>query len=225
MKHKESTEQSGIEQGNNIERVLPSELVQYINPVTKNDFLKRYAEGQLMQYEQKGKQSLGQGSIVLCLDQSGSMRRLETKSKGFALALMAIAKKQRRNFAYIPFDSRVGNVMQFSKGRIKPNEMLKIAREFMDGGTDFKDPLQESLKIIKKDKFKDADIVFVTDGQDVLSDEFINTFNETKEKEKFNVLSLVIGNSSDVETTSKFSERVIQITDFDDEGAFEAFEI
>jgi|SRR5690625_495689 len=223
-KHKESTEQSGIEQGNNIEKVLPSELVQYINPKTKNDFLKRYAEGQLMQYEQKGRESLGEGSIVVCLDQSGSMEDLENQSKGFTLALMAIAKKQKRNFAYIPFDSHVGKVRQFPKGRIKPNEMVEVAREFLSGGTNFEHPLNSALKIIRRDTFKDADVVFVTDGHAGISGTFLNVFNETKEKEKFNVLSLAIGNGN-TSSLERFSDKVITINNFDDEGTFQAFEI
>src|SRR5699024_777293 len=212
-KHKESTEQSGVEQGNNIERVLPSELVQYTNPKTKNDFLKRYAEGQLMQYEQKGKESLGEYSIILCLDQSGSMDNLEQQSKGFALALMSIAKKQKRNFAYIPFDSQVGEVMQFPKGRVSPNAMLKMAREFLSGGTEFEPPLRESLKVISKDNFKDADIVFVTDGQASISPRFLEMLNERKEKDKFNILSLAIGRGN-TQTLEMFSDKVVKINNF-----------
>lgn len=225
MKHKESTEQSGVEIGNDLERTLPNELLLLSDERTRNDFLRRYAEGQLMQYEQKGRESLGEGSIVVCLDQSGSMNELELQSKGFTLALMAIAKRQRRNFAYIPFDYEVGEIMQFPKGRINSNEMVKIAREFMAGGTNFENPLYEGLKIIQKDRFKDADIIFITDGEASISRAFLERFNSEKEDLKFNVLSLAIGRGVRMGALESFSDKVINISDFDDEGSFEAFEI
>lgn len=105
-KHSDSMERSGVTLGNDIERLLPMELGLYTHPITKNDFLRRFVEGQTMQYEQKGHEVLGKGPIVLCLDQSGSMHKLDTQSKGFTLALMSIARKQRRNFCLILFSTR-----------------------------------------------------------------------------------------------------------------------
>lgn len=224
MKYKQSTEQSGVEVGNDLERLLPSELLQYANPKTKKEFLRRFLEKETLQYEQKGKQTLGQGSIILCLDQSGSMNTLETQSKGFALALMSIAKKQKRNFAYIPFSNRVGEVKEFSKGKIKAKEMIALAINFLNGGTNFTKPLRKSLDIIKKDKFKDGDIIFVTDGEAPVSNSFLDDFLEIKAKERFHVLSLLIG-SKETSVVKRFSDRVILISDFNDEGSFEAFEI
>ncbi|MFA8439192.1 hypothetical protein [Pueribacillus sp. YX66] len=225
MKHKDSTEQSGVEQGNDLARVLPSGLVQYTNPATKNDFLKRFAEGQLMQYEQKGKESLGQGSIILCLDQSGSMKDLDNQAKAFAIALMAIAKRQKRNFVYIPFNWNVGNVRTFPKGKITPSEIVEIAREFMGGGTVFTDPLKTALNYIKMDRYKDADVIFVTDGEAGIGEAFLERLNVEKEKLKFNVLSLAIGSMAQVNTLELFSDRVVKIKTFDEDGAFEAFEV
>ncbi len=80
--------------GNDIERLLPMELGLYTHPITKNDFLRRFVEGQTMMYEQKGQEVLGKGPIILCLDQSGSMHKLDTQSKRFTLALISIGRKQ-----------------------------------------------------------------------------------------------------------------------------------
>ena len=67
-KHSDSMERSGVTLGNDIGRLLPMELGLYAHPITKNDFLRRFVEGQTMQYEQKGHEVLGKGPIVLCLD-------------------------------------------------------------------------------------------------------------------------------------------------------------
>lgn len=225
MKYKNVTEQSGVETGDNLERILPSELALYKNPSTKKEFLRKYAEKETLQYEQKGKESLGRGSIILCLDQSGSMINMEEESKGFALALLSIAKKQKRNFAYIPFSGYVGKVDEFPKGKIKPDEMVRLAVEFRGGGTSFQPPLHSALEIIKKDRFKDADIVFITDGNSSVSDEFISSFNEKKEKNKFQVLSLLIGNGTRGQTVRLFSDQVIRVNNLNEEGSFDVFEI
>lgn len=225
MKYKHSTEQSGVETGDDLERLLPSELIHYVNPKTKKEFLRRFSEKETLQFEQKGKESLGQGSIILCLDQSGSMRNLETQSKGFTLALMAIAKKQKRNFAYIPFSHETGHVRQFQKGKIKPNEIIEIAKGFLSGGTNFQEPLKQALNIIKKDKFKDADIIFITDGEASLSNTFIQKYNDIKKEKNFHLLSLIIGRQGNIRHIEQVSDRVVKIKNLNDEGSFEAFEI
>lgn len=223
-KHKNSVERSGVEMGDDLERLLPSELIQYINPKTKREFLRRLAEKETLQYEKKGKEKLGKGSIILCLDQSGSMEKLETQSKGFALAIMAIARKQKRDFVYIPFSHEVNKIREFEKGKIQPREMIEIAEEFLNGGTDFEQPLKKAINFIAKDKFKNGDVIFITDGESKVSDAFLTKFNEIKKAKKFNVLSLIIGGEY-FDTVKKFSDKTIRIKNFNDEGSFKAFEI
>ena len=111
-------ERSGVTIGNDIERLLPMELGLYMHPTTKNDFLRRFVEDQTMRYEQKGQEVVGKGPIILCLDQSGSMRNLDTQSKGFTLALTSIARRQRRDFCLIVFSTRT-QVIKYEKGKIK----------------------------------------------------------------------------------------------------------
>ncbi len=221
-KHDESIERSGVTLGNEIDRILPMELAMYSNSATKNDFLRRFAEGEVMQYEQKGKEQLGKGPIVLCLDQSGSMDHLDTQSKGFALALMSIARKQRRDFALILFSNKIKTHL-YERGRISTKDMVKIAQTFLNGGTNFERPLKESLEVINKSRFKNADVIFVTDGEDNVRGPFLERFDEKKKEKKFNVLSLVIGERD--RTVKQFSDKVIRIKSFNDKGSFEAFEI
>ena len=70
-KYNEAMERSGVTLGNDIERLLPMELGLYTHPTTKNDFLRRFVEGQTMMYEQKGQEVLGKGPIILCLGSVG----------------------------------------------------------------------------------------------------------------------------------------------------------
>lgn len=92
------------------------ELAQYASRFTKTDFLRRFAEGETLQYEQKGKEALGKGPIILCLDQFGSMSGLDTQFKGFALAQMSVALT-KRDFALILFSNQARTI-EYPKGKI-----------------------------------------------------------------------------------------------------------
>ncbi|MEK5069919.1 vWA domain-containing protein [Sporosarcina sp. FSL K6-1508] len=221
-KHSESMERRGVTLGNDIERLLPMEFGLYTHSITKNDFLRRFVEGQTMQYEQKGREVLERGPIVFCLDQSGSMNKLDTQSKGFILALMSIARKQRRDFCLVLFSTRT-QIYKYEKGKIKGSDMVSLARTFLGGGTNFALPLDEAMNIINESRFKQADLVFVTDGEDQVRDSFLEAFNIKKQEKDFNVLSLVIGCNTNF--VAQFSDKVVQVKDFNDEGSFTAFEI
>jgi uncharacterized protein with von Willebrand factor type A (vWA) domain len=221
-KQSEPVSRRSVTIGNSIENLLPVELCFYTHPITKMDFLRRFAECETMQFEQKGLVDLKKGPIVLCLDQSDSMRSLETQSKGFTLALMSIAKKQRRDLCLVLFSSRI-QVYTYEKGKIAASEITRLARTFLGGGTNFMLALDQAAHQINESRFKQADLVFVTDGEDQVTDSFLEAFNKNKREKAFNVLSLVIGcNRSSVE---QFTDRLIEVIDFDNDGSFTAFEV
>jgi len=220
--YKESMGRRSVTLGNDIEKLLPMEFALYMHALTKNDFLRRFVEGETMQYEQQGREVLTKGPIVLCLDQSGSMYKFDTQSKGFILTLMSIARKQRRDFCLILFSTRT-QIRKYEKGKFKGSEMVNLARTFLGGGTNFELPLDQAMNVINESRFKQADLVFVTDGEDTLNDPFLLAFNKNKKEKDFNVLSLVLGSS--IHIVEQFSDRVVQVYDFNDAGSFTAFEI
>ncbi|TMN20818.1 vWA domain-containing protein [Lentibacillus cibarius] len=220
--YKNSTSRNGVTLGNNPEQLLPSELALYRHEGTKAEFLRRFAKRKIRQHDTKGKKALGKGPIVLCLDQSGSMKNLDNQAKGFALALMSIAKKQKRDFAFIPFSSHAERYI-YKKGNMSSQDMVRLCQHFLGGGTNFEGALQEAEEAMQESILKDADIIFVTDGEDNLSDSFRQKFQEHKKKKRFNVISLLVGSKSD--TVKLFSDKVVEIQDFTDEGSFSAFEL
>ncbi|MFC5602226.1 VWA domain-containing protein [Sporosarcina koreensis] len=217
-----SPARKGVTFGNDIENLLPVELCYYTHPVMKTDFLRRFSEMQTMQFERGGPEVLKKGPIVLCLDQSDSMSGLDSQSKGFALALMSIARKQRRDLCLIVFSSRI-QTFKYVKGKICVLEMMKLAQTFLRGGTNFESALTEALSVISESRFKQADVVFITDGEDHLTTSFLASFHKKKREKAFNVLSLVIGCNRN--TVAQFSDRVITVEEFDDEGSYTAFEL
>lgn len=191
-----SHSKQGLTLGNEIANLVPNELLMFSQAGTKLDFLRRFSEQQLLQFENKGKQPEGKGAIICCLDQSGSMQDLDEQSKGFVLALAMIAKKQRREFAFIPFDDGVGKTRIFEKGKISSADIVSMAGEFMGGGTNFVKPLNTALDILKMSKFKKADIVFITDGSCNVPETFQKMFAEIKKQKEFQMLSVIIGSSN-----------------------------
>lgn len=218
----EAMERRGVTLGNDLERLLPAELGLYTHPTAKKEFLRRFAEGETMQFDQKKRNDMGKGPIVFCLDQSDSMRRLENQSKGFVLALLSIAKKQRRNLCVVLFSTET-LLFEYNKGNMTAAELDRLVQTYLGGGTDFSTALQEALQVINQSKFRQADLLFVTDGEDQVCDSFLEEFHERKREKQFQVLSLVIGDET--AATETFSDRVLHVTDFDDAGSFTAFEL
>lgn len=62
-----------INQGGNLERILPSEMLRFLDPLTEDKAMVDLIEGRMLQYEIRGKQKKGKGPIVICIDSSGSM--------------------------------------------------------------------------------------------------------------------------------------------------------
>lgn len=200
-----------ITTGNHIERVLPSEKVRLCNSITKKDFMRRYNQKELLEYKMESYKNKGRGPIIACLDMSGSMngeRALWAKS--VALSLLEIARKQRREFAVIPYDSDVRGTFISPKNKFNPQIILDIGEQSTGGGTDFEEPLEESLKLINGSKFNKADIVFITDGDASVSSRFKDKFKKIKKRKEFQVISIKISNYQSRGLT-EFSDRIVEI--------------
>ena len=227
-----------VETGNDLSRVLPSELVLLKNPKTKLLFYKKFVEGQLLQYKLEGFEKAGKGPIVVCIDNSGSMDTYfgsgftktqltrEVWAKAVALGLLTIAKHQKRSFAVVHFGSRSEcQVFYFPKGKVNIDDLLDWLRFFYNGGTDFERPLSEAIKIIQQEPdFHKADIIFITDGECQVSDSFLQDYHSLKRKLQFQTLSLLIGYESS--SLKQFSDKVFSLyTEDDTEALTEIFSI
>lgn len=183
-----------IEIGNKIESVLPSEKMKLIHPTLKKDFYRRFNQKELLQYEKEATRNKAKGPIVCCVDTSGSMSgNEEVWSKAVAVAMLEMAQKQKRDFCVILYAHKVDRVFFFERERFNPMDVVEMAERFSSGGTDFEAPLQQALDIIQTSKYKKADIVFITDGDCGMSDEFLRKFNRIKEDKEFFCQGILIG--------------------------------
>lgn len=130
-----AVEISSVTVGKNIEDTLPSERMMLSNETTKSDFYNRYSEGRLMTYSKESNKSKNKGPIILCCDESGSMDGdRETWSKAFTMGVLEIAQIQKRDFAFIAYDSHANDPIILKKGEVSPNKVITICEEFLDGG-------------------------------------------------------------------------------------------
>ena len=191
------TEIVNVTLGNDLANLLPSELMLLADPATEDEFIQRFAEKRLMQYDLRGVEREGQGPIVVCIDESGSTAgTVEMWEKGIALSLFAIARREKRAFAVIHFgNANEITVRKWAKAKdATPAELVEMAQHFFNGGTDFERPLREAVQVMDDAAFKKGDIVFITDGEAQISDEFLHgEFIRVKREKDFDVISVVIG--------------------------------
>ena len=200
--------------GNDIDHVMPSELVKLNHPVLRKDFMRRYNEKQLLQYALREKEQKGRGNFVVCLDISGSMSgEKEIWGKAVSLAALEVAVREKRDYTLITFSEIVKQIREYDrKNQPTLTDIVGIAEESWGGGTEFVEPLSKAGEVIKGNKMTKADILFITDGEAEINDEIVQNFNKFKEETKTKVISVQIGDAS-TRTLQKFSDKVIAVGD------------
>ena len=196
----------GIETGDDLGRLIPSELASLGVPATRAVFAARYAEGRLFVYEQRGHVETGQGAIIACIDCSGSMSRKlaggvsgEAWAKACALAMLDQARASRRDFAGILFSSATQvKVFRFPASEpVRTGDVLDFAELFWNGGTNFEAPLAVAAGLLEAEYNADGrmrgDIALITDGVCGVTEEWMRAWNERKAVLGFRVFGIAVG--------------------------------
>jgi uncharacterized protein with von Willebrand factor type A (vWA) domain len=189
-------EMVSVAMGDDLARILPAELVLLALEATRYEFYRRRLEAGLLQYALEWREPVGRGSLVVCIDSSGSMAgQKDVKAKAVALGLLEIAMVQRRGFAAIFFGSRNDpmRTVRIPAGcRECAAEVLELATYFLGGGTDFELPLQAATQILEEEEWRRGDVVFITDGICEVSQSFLEKYRETKARKGFSTFSVLI---------------------------------
>lgn len=167
-------------------------------PETLPLFLRKYQRRQIKQYRRREPIYKGAGAMICCLDESGSTAgECAAWGKAVALTLLDIAESEGRKFALIHF-SGPG---RFQTDRFLPKQTtvedkLRAAETFLDGGTNFCTPMNEALWLMREEGFDNADIVFITDGECVLSQGFISKLQREQAKQRFTITGILLDQES-----------------------------
>jgi uncharacterized protein with von Willebrand factor type A (vWA) domain len=204
----------GVTLGDDLSRVIPSELAVLGVPELRAVFAARYAAGELMLYDSRGEQGTGKGAVIACVDTSHSMYAegpggvtREAWSKACALALLDQARHAGRDFVGILFSAADKlQVFRFPGDRPAPvSDVLDFAETFLGGGTDFQRPLGTAAKILEEE-FDSAsrargDIVLITDDACEVSENWTRLWNEIKRRLDFRLFGIAIA-TADTATAS-----------------------
>ena len=116
----------------------------------------------------------------------------------------------------VHFADSVDRVDKFN-GNCDSADIMDAVSYFINGGTDYERPLNTACDAIREDKdFKQADIVFITDGCCQVTDGWLEQFLIAKKKWQFSVISVVIQDDSSV--CKKFSDKVVEINSISEDG-------
>jgi uncharacterized protein with von Willebrand factor type A (vWA) domain len=216
--------------GNDLEHILPTELGALSHPLRNLDFKRRYTEGQLLQYDLQGKEKVGRGPMVANVDVSGSMTdRMSDGSTrldwavSIALALVDTATRQKRKSRITFFNGNIVNTVEFLPGERNVEKMLQVATSGASGGTNFKYPLEDSVRTIEQVGYRQADVVFITDGECEIDESFERKFKEKKAALGFQVWSIIVGGDSGA-SLERWSDKVWSSREFTEDVAGEVFQ-
>ncbi|MZE67533.1 VWA domain-containing protein, partial [Streptomyces sp. SID5789] len=196
----------GVTLGDDLSRVIPSELAHLGLTELRAVFAARYAAGELMLYDSQGEQATGRGAVIACVDTSHSMYEAgpggitrEAWAKACALALLDQARRAGRDFVGILF-SAADRLQVFRFPADEPADLgrtLDFAETFLGGGTSYQRPLSAAGELLREE-FDDAarrrgDIVMLTDDDCGVTEEWMRDWNETKRLLGFRVFGVAIG--------------------------------
>lgn len=153
-----------IEQGGEVARLLPSEMIKLLRPRMKMAVMRDIAEKKALQYAVHGTEKQGRGPLVFCVDKSQSMEGdKDIWATAIGLALLEMANRQRRTFILLGFDHNVFQKVVVRAGNPLPKEQLMVAPR---GGTNIFKVLDLAVYAVETSKLmKRADIILITDGE------------------------------------------------------------
>jgi uncharacterized protein with von Willebrand factor type A (vWA) domain len=196
------------------------------NPATKLYFAQKFAESKLLSYsyinqqktyrqektteevEASIKEKEPKGPVIICVDTSGSMHGTpERVAKTITYALAKKCLEDDRKCFLISFSTgiEVQDLSTIEKGN-GLTELVNFLRKSFNGGTDATPALVESLRQLKTENYKNADVLMVSDFiMGTLPQNIIESIKKEQEKGTY-FYSLVIGTSANNQTIQCFDE-------------------
>lgn len=172
------TEIRGVRFGDEWASLVSSEAALLAFPETQTLFFKKAAEAELLVWDHftpappsakdprrtlERQKRNDRGPMVIVLDTSGSMRgKPEEVAKAAVLALLRIALEEDRACYLINFSSQTRCVDLSAVSTALP-ELLHFLEFSFHGGTDLSPALRECLRILEVEKFKEADVLVLSD--------------------------------------------------------------
>ncbi len=73
---------------------------------------------------------------------------------------------------------------------------MRAAETFLRGGTDFQAPMAQALQLMQDGGFENADVVFITDGECALPEDYLMELREAQSALGFTVTGVLLDKQS-----------------------------
>jgi hypothetical protein len=205
-----------LERGNDLARVLPSQLVGLRHAALRKLTLLRLAEGTALQYRLEGKEPQGRGPIVVILDASGSMSGDPMSwANAVGIACMGLAVREKRPVTVLHFDVRIlqcvhvnakGEAYTVATGKggkatLVPGGIASVAMMVASmnacGGTDYDVAMKVALDGLPNGiRDARADFVFVSDGDCSIRPDTLDFIAKQRKEQGMRVHGLLVNGGS-----------------------------
>ncbi len=192
--------------GNEISKLLTSELMLLGDDDLELEFLRRFVEKECLMKEMAEIVTIGKGPIIPCVDTSGSMigEKIET-AKALALTMAWIAFYQKRWCGLVSFSGNTGHsllTLPPNRSEISPDALLNWLELFHSGGSNRDVPVVEMPEFYRQlgAPIGKTDIFFITDAICDLSTREMSDFMDWKKEVHAKLISLVLigGNRKEI---------------------------
>lgn len=184
-----------IELGQDLTRLVPTELIALQHPLLRRDFRRRFTEHALLQFQLQGMTPAGRGPLIILIDESESMKGpKELWSKAFALALIGLVRHDQRDAAVILFSSEQEQLLlRFTPGQDSAETFITLASHFFNGGTHFERPLTQAVELMSEQALCQADVVLLSDGLCTVSESWLATWRQMTAKTNCRAVTVLFG--------------------------------
>ena len=176
-----------VTRGNDVARLLPSEIAKVAHPASRALLLRDLAQRSAMVYALRSSEPMGRGPLIGLLDISTSMAgEAHDWTRAIGIALAGTAQREKRVATVADFNGSIARARRFTRdgaadllsGRPFDSSLaaiLDVATTGVSGGTSFDSALRWAIEQVETGEAEQrkADLVIVTDGCDRVSDETV----------------------------------------------------
>lgn len=171
MVHSQKSDILGVTIGNDLNALLPSELLYYADSELQDVFLLKYFTQKLQTFRYKSeimqpakrleaKPAIVKGPMIICLDTSGSMTgKPEKMASSLLIKLIEIAELQDRECFLISFSVSTKTI----DIRRERQKLMEFFSHPFSGDTDATQMLKDTFRMLEQKRYMNADILLISD--------------------------------------------------------------
>ena len=187
----------GVTPGDDLARLLATELTRLADPDFELDALRRLSEKAAFCRELRTVEPVGRGPVIVVVDESGSMQgdKAET-AKGLALAVAWVARRQRRWVGLVAYSGDSGErLLTLPPGRWDEAALADWVVAFLGRGSTLDVPVRELPDYYRRLGAPPGrtDVLIVTDAKCHIPAALRAPFLAWKTAARVRVVSLVVG--------------------------------